>query len=78
MLDKDLDAIMSSPLYQNGCSLWDRGGAVCVQRSKKSSPQGQHRYGGMVFTVPLYLKAKSQGFLKEYGIHQDFCLQQQR
>jgi len=25
MQDKDLEAIMSSRLYQNGCSLWDRG-----------------------------------------------------
>jgi len=36
MQDKDLDAIMSSPLYQNGCSLWDRGLYAC--REVKNHP----------------------------------------
>ena len=28
-------------------------------RAENSSPQRRHSYGGIVFTVPLYLKAKT-------------------
>jgi hypothetical protein len=51
-------------------------GAGCVHRSKISpfSSSRRQSYGAMVFTVPLYLKAKSQGVLKEYDIHQDLLL----
>jgi hypothetical protein len=64
--------------------MWWRGLAACTEVKVPHSFAFSRRqsygvmelwsYGAMVFTVPLYLKAKSQGVLKEYDIHQDLRL----
>jgi hypothetical protein len=51
--------------------------AGCVHRSKIPLLPillQQTELWSFGFTVPLYLKAKSQGGLKEYDIHQDLRL----
>jgi hypothetical protein len=49
-------------------------GTGCMRRSKIPLLLQTTELWSNGFTAPLYLKAKSQGVLKEYDIHQDLLL----